>query len=65
MTVDQSRTALDHMEQNYSLALDAEDYSLAYAFLSKIDYLREQLVLAIVKDDPYTTEADARYFEGV
>jgi two-component SAPR family response regulator len=63
MTVDQIRTALDHMEANYSLAMDNSEYGLANAFLSKIDWLREELVRAIKAIDPYTTEADIHYFE--
>jgi hypothetical protein len=33
------------MEQNYSLAMDAKDYSLADAFLDKIIWLQDQLAL--------------------
>ena len=64
MTVDQIRAALLHMENNYGLAMDAEDYSLAAAFKDKIDYLWGELVSKIQAEDPYTTEADIRYFEG-
>ena len=64
MTVDQIRSALDHMEANYSRAMDHEDFGLANAFLSKIDWLREELVRVICSQDPYTTPADVRYFEG-
>ena len=64
MTVDQIRTALDHMEANYGLAMDHEDMGLAQAFYDKIMYLRTELIRAIRAADPYTTEADIRYFEG-
>lgn len=64
MTVEQIRQALTYMETNYSLALAAEDYSLANAFYSKIDWLRAELVRQIQAEDPYTTEADIRYFES-
>lgn len=64
MTIDQIRTALDHMESNYGLAMDAEDQGLAHAFYDKIVWLRNELIRAIRTEDPYTTEADIRYFEG-
>lgn len=63
MNVDQIRTALDHMEQNYALAMDAQDYSLANAFSDKIDWLWNELVREIQAEDPYATEADIRFFE--
>jgi hypothetical protein len=52
------------MEANYSLAMDTESYSLANAFLDKIIFLQDELVRLVVAEDPYTTEADVRYFEG-
>ena len=64
MTVDQIRTALDHMEANYGLALDANDMGLARAFYDKIMWLRDELIRVITAEDPYTTAADVRYFEG-
>ena len=62
LTLDQIRNALNVMEDNYGMAMDAEAYGLAKAFRSKIDLLMAELVLRLV--DPYTTEADVRYFEG-
>jgi len=63
-TVEQLRTGLTHMEENYALAMDAGDYGLANAFHSKIDWLWAELVRQIQAQDPYTTEADINYFEG-
>ena len=65
MTVEQIRDALTMMESNYSMAMDINDYTLADALLDKIIVLQDQLVEAITDADPYTTEADARYFEGI
>ena len=65
MTVDQIRTALDELESNYSMAMDCEDYDLARRILPAIDSLREALVELVCVEDPYTTEADVRYFEGL
>lgn len=64
MTINEIRQALEHMENNFGFAIDAEDYSLAAAFKAKIDYLWDELIRKIQEDDPYTTEADIRYFEG-
>jgi hypothetical protein len=64
MTVDQIREALDYLESNYSMAMDFKAYSLAEALRDKIGYLREELIRAIRAEDPYTTEADIRHFEG-
>jgi hypothetical protein len=64
MTVNQIREALSFMEANYSSAMDSDDYSFADAIHDKILILRDRLVKAIVAEDPCTTEADVRYFEG-
>ena len=64
LTIEQIRFALSQMELNYNLAMDQEAFGLADAFLSKIDRLREMLVNLINIQDPYTTDADIRYFEG-
>lgn len=63
MNIEQIRTALSHMEQNYALAMEAQDYSLANAFSDKIEWLWGELVRVIQAEDPYATEADIRYFE--
>lgn len=64
MTIDQIRIALDFLEENYSTATDAEAHGLAQALLDKIMSLRVQLAQIICQEDPYTTEADVRYFES-
>ena len=43
MTVEQIRIALDHMEENYGLAMDYKEYGLAAAFKDKIDWLWAEL----------------------
>jgi hypothetical protein len=43
MTVEQIRIALDHMEENYSLAMGYKEYGLARAFKDKIDWLTTEL----------------------
>lgn len=63
LTVEQLSVALDHMKRNVELAIEAGDTSLASAFYDKIDALCIELHRKI--DDPCTTLADVRYFEGV
>jgi hypothetical protein len=63
MTIKEIRNALDFLESNYEMAMDFKAYSLANALRDKILILQNQLVKAIVAEDPYTTEADVRFFE--
>ena len=63
LTIQQLQTAITHMKHNVELAMEAGDTSLAGAFYDKIDALCIALHQKI--DDPYTTLADVRYFEGV
>ena len=65
LTIDQIRNSLTHMENSYGVAMDSGAYGLAGAIKDKIDGLWEELVGRIRAEDPYTTEADIRYFEGV
>jgi hypothetical protein len=62
MTIVQLRTALEYMERNYELALDAGDQSLADAFNDKIQILLNQLIALVQDEDPYASEADIRYW---
>jgi primosomal protein N'' len=64
MTINQIRTALDELESNYDMAMNFSAYPLANHLLKQIDALREELVRQIQAEDPYTTEADIRYFEA-
>ena len=64
MTVDQIRTALDELESNYSMAMNFRAYPLADHLREQILMVQDALVKAIVAEDPYTTEADVRFFEG-
>jgi hypothetical protein len=63
LTVEQLQTAVSHMKRNVELAIEAGDTSLAGAFYDKIDALCIEIHRKI--DDPYTTLADVRCFEGV
>ncbi|CAB5221417.1 hypothetical protein UFOVP245_150 [uncultured Caudovirales phage] len=63
LSIQQLQTAITHMKYNVELAIEAGDTSLAGAFYDKIDALCIALHRKI--DDPCTTLADVRYFEGV
>ncbi len=58
-TLEQLRTGLTHMEENYALAMDAGDSRLASAFNDKITWLNAELDRRI--DDHYD---DISYSEG-
>lgn len=64
MTINQIRTTLDELESNYDMAMNFRAYPLANHLLKQIDALREELIRQIQAEDPYTTEADIRYFEA-
>lgn len=64
MNINQIRTTLDELESNYDMAMKFGAYPLADHLLKQIDVLREELIRQIQAEDPYTTEADIRYFEG-
>jgi predicted transcriptional regulator len=61
----QIREQLEMLESNYSMALDFSAYNLANALSKQIDELNDKLAQLIRAEDPYTTEADIRYFESV
>jgi hypothetical protein len=63
MNINQIRQQLEMLESNYGMAMDFEAYPLANHILKQIDTLRAELSRLITEDDPYTTEADVRYFE--
>jgi hypothetical protein len=64
MTVKLIRAALANIESNYSVAMDCENFELARYYYDKIRSLQNELVRAICAEDPCTSEADVRYFEG-
>lgn len=58
------RKAIKIGEASYSKALDRGDYDDANFYSRTIDGLQELLMIEIMASDPYTTEADVRYFEN-
>jgi len=65
LTLDQIRTAIPLLRKNSETAFTNEAYSLADMILRKADSLWDELVRRIQAEDPHTTEADIRYFEGI
>ena len=64
LTIDQIRTAMDEIELSYTIAMDNGAEGLASAIRDKLQLLWAELIEKIRAEDPYTTEADIRYFEG-
>jgi L-amino acid N-acyltransferase YncA len=62
---DQIRKRLDLLEDTYARAMDEGHYGLAMMIKQMREDDFRNLVAAIQAEDPYTTEADIRYFEGV
>ena len=65
LTIDQIRDAIKAMLHNSKLALAANDFGLSRAFRDKAKSLWTELVMRIQNEDPWTTEADIRHFEGI
>ena len=65
LTLDQVRDGLDWLQRNYETALDSGSYDLANMISAKIDSYQIELIGRITAEDPYTTAADVRYFEGL
>lgn len=64
LTLEQVRDAINWMQRNYDAAMASEEYGLANKLYDKLDALKIELVGRITAEDPYTTAADVRYFEG-
>lgn len=64
MNIQQIRDELEMLESNYAMAMDFKAYPLADHLLPQIRALQDMLVELITAEDPYTTEADVRFFEG-
>jgi len=64
MTVDQIRSELDMAEALYSKWAEQGHLDRANLASKAIDRLQEMMIAAIMAEDPYTTAADVRYFEG-
>ena len=65
LTLDQVRDALAWVESNHAKALEGQALGLAEALWEKREALWIELCGRIQAEDPYTTEADIRYFEGL
>jgi hypothetical protein len=65
LTIDQIRDAIKAMLHNSKLTFAANDFSLSRAFNDKAKSLWSELVMRLQNEDPWTTEADIRHFEGI
>ena len=64
LTLEQVRDAISWMQRNYDTAMVSGEQSLANAIYDKMEGLKIELIGRITAEDPYTTAADVRYFEG-
>jgi hypothetical protein len=64
MTVDEIRSELDMAEALYSKWAEQGHLDRANLANKAIDRLQEMMIAALMAEDPYTTAADVRYFEG-
>jgi len=64
MTQELIRKELARAEEFYTKWMDEGRYDRANLALRAIDKLREALIEAICSEDPYTSPADVRCFEG-
>ena len=64
LTLDQVRDAIDWLQRNYDAAMESEAYGLANSIYNKLEALKIELIGRITAEDPFTTAADVRYYEG-
>ena len=64
LTLEQVRDAINWMQRNYDAAMESEAYGLANKLYDKLEGLKIELIGRITAEDPCTTAADVRYFEG-
>lgn len=65
LTLDQIRYAIPFLLKNSKAAFEAGSTNLADMIQRNAESLWAELVRRIQAEDPHTTEADIRYFEGI
>ena len=64
LTLDQVRDGLDWLQTNYESLMSHGEQGMAQMLLAKIEAYQIELIGRITSEDPYTCEADVRYFEN-
>ena len=64
LSISEIRTSLSLLETQYSESMDSGKSDAAFRIWCDINTLTDELYKKIASEDPYTTEADARYFEN-
>ena len=64
LTLEQLREGLDWLSRNHNAMIDAREYDLANMIDDKIFVYQEAITDRITSEDPHTSRADVRYFEG-
>ena len=62
---EQIRKRMTLLEETFARAMDEGHYGLAMQLKGMLEDDFRNLVAAIQAEDPYTTEADIRYFESI
>jgi hypothetical protein len=63
-TLDQLRDGLDWLQRNYESLMANEEYGMADMISKKVDEYQIEIIGRITAEDPCTTAADVRYYEG-
>ena len=64
LSINEIRDILTSLENAFSVAMDRHQSDVAAQIHAQIDIMWNLLVAAIKAEDPYTTEADIRFFEN-
>ena len=64
-TAETIRKEMTEAEQCFAAAIEFEQYGRAFELKLQIEDLFAELVGVIQSEDPYTSEADIRYFENI
>ena len=65
LSLDQIRHAIPFIVANAKAAARADAHDLAGMLQDRAESMWDELVRRIRAEDPHTTEADIRYFEGI
>jgi hypothetical protein len=64
LSINEIRENLTSLEDSFSAAMDNHQFDVAAIIHAKIGGMWDLLVATIKAEDPYTTEADIRFFEN-
>ena len=65
LTIDELHRIVSWMQSNIDSCISMGALSLAAAIEDRVEPYKIELIGRITAEDPYTTEADVRYFENI